>query len=136
MRRNLLDKKALSLLIIGTAIFSFGCTDPVVTSTTANGAVKASGVKPVKNRRVAGYAVQITASSNRRAAERMESGFSAGGYKTYINQTKINGNLLYQVLIGPFTTQRKALAQLGEMKGRYQTNPKVQGAVVTPVYYK
>jgi Flp pilus assembly protein TadD/cell division septation protein DedD len=67
-----------------------------------------------------GFAVQVSASSDKKVAENIVSQMIAGGYKAYLQETEVPGEgSVYRVRIGAFDSHRKALATKEEIANRY-----------------
>jgi len=80
-----------------------------------------------------GYVVQLIASSSAPKAESIKNTFASEGYKAYVSERNVNGQILYRVQIGPYGSQADAQRVLSQMQRRYRKNQYVRSAVVKTV---
>lgn len=78
----------------------------------------------------AGFVVQLIASISEEKARGIKETFIAEGYSAIQNRIDHNGQILYRVQIGPYTTRNEAIVVLNKMRRRYQRNPYVDVAFI------
>ena len=69
------------------------------------------------------YYIQLTATANRKMAEKMKRTYAAKGYNMYLIRGKKHGSLLYKVRIGVFKDWKKAKAIAEKIRRKDKLKP-------------
>ncbi len=87
-------------------------------------------VNTPKNSAQKGFVVQLTASISEAKTDRIKNAFVADGYPVIQNSIQRNGQTLYRVQIGPYSTKAEAKRVFYALKNRYRHNPYVKSSFI------
>ena len=77
-----------------------------------------------------GFVVQLTASISEAKTDKIRDTFSVEGYPIIQNSIHRNGQTLYRVQIGPYTSKEEARGVLNKMRIRYKRNAYIKSAFI------
>ena len=77
-----------------------------------------------------GFVVQLTASVSQAKTDKIRNTFASEGYPVIQNSINRNGQILYRVQIGPYTSKAEAQQVFTKLRNRYRQNPYINSAFI------